>query len=170
MAKTKSRKGATELALIGDVDEWESETIKALLELPDDAECVLYFDSAGGNPYSALAVVMLMRIKRIRATGIVLGECSSSALLVFAACVRRFTGPLCTFLFHRIRWQSDKRVLSDEARRWVDHFAQMETDLDAYQYELFGTAHDKMREWNHQGRYVTGQEIVKAGLAELLEL
>jgi ATP-dependent protease ClpP protease subunit len=170
MAKAKSRKHATELALIGDVDEWEADTIKSLLELPDQAECVLYFDSAGGNPYSALAVVTLMRIKHIRATGIVLGECSSSALLVYAACVRRYTGPLCTFLFHRIRWQSDKRVASEEARRWVDHFEQMEIDLDNYQYELFGVAQDKMRQWNHQGRYITGREIVAAGLAELLEL
>ena len=46
----------------------------------------------------------------------------------------------------------------------------METDLDNYQHELFGVAQNKMREWNEQGRYVTGREIVAAGLAELLEL
>lgn len=170
MAKNRSRKNVPELALIGDVDDWESDTIKSLLELPDGSDCILYFDSAGGNPYGALAIVMLMRLRRIRATGIVLGECSSSALLVFAACQHRFTGPLCTFLFHRIRWQSDKRVLSDEARQWVKHFEQMETDLDKFQHELFGTAQQATHEWNLQGRYVTGREIVAAGLAEMLTI
>jgi len=169
MAKSKARKNAPELALVGDVDQWEADTVKALLELPNGSECTLYFDSAGGNPYGALAVVMLMRLRRIRATAIVLGECSSSALLVFAACHRRFTGPFCTFLFHRIRWQSDKRVLSDEARQWVKHFEQMETDLDNFQHELFGAAQQVTQEWNIQGRYVTGREMVAAGLAEMLE-
>jgi ATP-dependent protease ClpP protease subunit len=168
MAKTKPRKNIPELALIGDVDDWEADTIKSLLELPEGSECILYFDSAGGNPYGALAVVTLLRVRRLRATAIVLGECSSSALLVFAACQRRFTGPLCTFLFHRIRWQSDKRVLSEEARQWVKHFEQMETDLDEFQHQLFGATQSLTHDWNLQGRYVTGREMVAAGLAEML--
>jgi ATP-dependent protease ClpP protease subunit len=138
--------------------------------VPEEGECVLYFDSPGGNPYSALAVVSLLKLRRLQTTGVVLGECSSSALLVFAACRRRFTGPLCTFLFHRIRWQSDKRVESDEARVWVRHFEQMESDLDKFQNQLFGTAAEKIHEWNREGRYVTGREMVQAGLAEMIDV
>ena len=53
-------------------------TIKALLEIPQGGECVLYLDSAGGSVYGALAVLSVLRIRRLKTTAVVLGECSSS--------------------------------------------------------------------------------------------
>ena len=79
-----------ERRVIGDVDEWESDVIKTLLELPRGGECVFYIDSAGGSVFGALAVLTLLRHRQLAATAIVLGECSSAALLLFAACRRRF--------------------------------------------------------------------------------
>src|SRR5262249_58843304 len=89
MAKSRSRKQPHEIALIGDVDDWEEEVVKQLLELPAQSECTLYIDSAGGSVYGALAVMTLMRLRKLETTGIVLGECSSATILIFAACRHR---------------------------------------------------------------------------------
>jgi len=46
----------------------------------------------------------------------------------------------------------------------------MEKDLDALQVQLFGAAEEQIRTWTRGGYYVTGPELVAAGLAELLPL
>src|SRR5438876_9817400 len=110
MAKHRPRKKPPEIPVVGEVDDWEADVIHALLELPRGGECVFYIDSAGGSVFGALAVLTLMRHRQLEGMAIVLGECSSAALLLFAACRRRFVTPYSTLLFHRMRWQSEKRV------------------------------------------------------------
>jgi ATP-dependent Clp protease, protease subunit len=170
MSKSKLRRPAGEIAVIGEVDDWEEEVVKALLEIPSGGECVFYIDSAGGSVFGALAVLTLMRHRHLSGTGVVLGECSSATLLLFAACRRRLVTPYSTFLFHRMRWQSEKRIDSDEALRWARHFEAMEQDVDDLQVRLFGKAEEQVRAWTTNGDYVTGPQLVAAGLAELLEL
>ena len=170
MARRKRRKRPHEISLIGDVDAWEADAVKELLEAPEGSECVFYLDSAGGSVYGALAVVALMRLRRLKATVYVLSECSSAALLIFAACHKRFVNPTSTFLFHRMRWQSEKRVVAEEAHHWARHFEALEKDLDALQLRLFGATAEKVKQWTHEGNYITGREIAQAGLAELFEI
>ena len=170
MAKAKKPKTVPEIAVIGEVDDWEADVIRALLDIPPGGECVLYIDSAGGSVYGALAVLTLMRHRRLEGTAVVLGECSSAALLLFAACKRRLVTRYSTLLFHRMRWQSDKRVASEEAFRWARHFEDMEKDIDTLQAQLFGASEDQVRTWTRGGYYVTGPELVAAGLAELITL
>jgi ATP-dependent protease ClpP protease subunit len=170
MAKSKPRKGVLEIPVIGDVDDWEADVIKTLLEVPPGGECIFYIDSAGGSVFGALAVLTLLRHRQLSSTAIVLGECSSAALLLFAACQRRFVTPYSTLLFHRMRWQSEKRVGSDEAYLWAKHFDEMEKDIDTLQARLFGKAEEQVRAWTEGGHYVTGPQLVAAGLAELLEV
>ncbi len=170
MAKRKSRKRIPEIPVVGDVDQWEADTIKTILEIPEEGECIFYIDSAGGSVYGSLAIVSLLRMRRMKATAVVLGECSSAALLLFAACPKRRVTPYGTFLFHRMRWQSEKRIAAEEAHLWARHFEELETDLDELQARLFGSAQELVREWTRQGRYMTGKEIAKAGLAELIEI
>src|SRR5713226_27423 len=170
MAKNKTRKNVAEIPIVGDVDDWEREVVKALLEIPPRGECIFYIDSAGGSVFGALAVLTLLRHRQLEGTAIVLGECSSAALLLFAACRRRFVTPYSILLFHRMRWQSDKRVGSEEAFLWARHFEVMEKEMDDLQVRLFGAAEKQVREWTQGGHYVTGPQVVAAGLAELLEL
>jgi ATP-dependent protease ClpP protease subunit len=168
MSKSKLRKKTPEIAVIGDVDDWEADVIQALLEVPQGGECTFYIDSAGGSVYGALAVMTLMRHRKVHGTGIVLGECSSAALLLFAACKRRYVTPFSTLFFHRMRWQSEKRVASEEAFLWARHFEEMEKDMDSLQIELFGGAAEQIRTWTRDSNYVTGPQMVAAGLAEML--
>jgi ATP-dependent protease ClpP protease subunit len=169
MSKNKPRKPAAEIAIIGDVDDWEEEVVKALLDLPPGGECTFYIDSAGGSVFGALAVVTLLRQRRLNATAIVLGECSSASLLLFAACRQRRVSRFSLFLFHRMRWQSEKRVNAQEALSWAQHFHAMENDLDELQVRLFGKAENLVRSWTAMGQYVTGPQLVAAELAELLD-
>jgi ATP-dependent Clp protease protease subunit len=168
MVKPKARKKVPEIPVIGDVDDWEADVINALLEISPGGECIFYIDSAGGSVYGALAVLTLMRHRRLAGTAIVLGECSSAALLLFAACRKRFVTPFSTLLFHRMRWQSEKRIAAEEAFLWAKHFEEMENDLDKLQVELFGGGEELVRTWTRGSHYVTGPQMVAAGLAELL--
>jgi ATP-dependent Clp protease, protease subunit len=170
MIKPTRRKKPTEVSLIGEVDDWEHDVIKDLLAVRVGGECVLYFDSMGGSVYGALAVVTLIRQRQLRCTGIVLGECSSASLLIFAACQRRVVTRYSTLLFHRMRWQSEKRVGSQEASLWAKHFDDMEKEIDALQARFFGVAEELVREWTAGSQYVSGPQLAAAGLAELLEL
>ena len=170
MSKSRSRKAPAEIPVIGDVDDWESDVIKTLLEQAPEGECVFYIDSAGGSVYGALAVLTLLRHRRMKATAVVLGECSSAAVLLFAGCQRRLVTRHSTLLFHKMRWQSEKRVDSSEALRWAKHFDDLERDVDDLQVRLFGAAEKKVRDWTAAGDFVTGPELVAAGLAEMLEL
>src|SRR5262245_44224453 len=129
MASGRARKSAAEIPVIGDVDDWEADVVKALLELPPRSTCIFYIDSAGGSVFGALAVITLLRHRHIQATAVVIGECSSAALLLFAACRQRLVTPYSTLLFHRMRWQSEKRVGADEAFRWAQHFEGLEHDI-----------------------------------------
>src|SRR5262245_28975767 len=168
-----ARKAASqpvEIVAIGEVDDWEQDAIKSLLEVPTGGEVVFYIDSAGGSVYSALAVVTLLRQRRLRGTAVVLGECSSAALLLFAACGRRLVTRYSTLLFHRMRWQSEKDVISNEAVNWARHFEQLEGELDEVQGQMFGSGAPQVRAWTADGRYVSGPEVAEAGLAELIEI
>ncbi len=166
----KASKQPEEIAVVGEVDDWESEVVKALLEVPPGGECVFYIDSAGGSVFGALAVLTLLRQRKLGASAVVIGECSSAALLLFAACRQRYVTRYSTLLFHQMRWQSEKRVNAVEARHWAKHFEDMEKDIDELQVRLFGGAEQQVREWTAEGRYVTGPEMAAAGLAEMIEL
>lgn len=170
MGKQRSRKTPVEIAVIGDVDDWEADVVKTLLDVPQRGECTFYIDSAGGSVYGALAVLTVIRQRQLNCTAVVIGECSSAAVLVFASCRRRFVTPYSTLLFHRMRWQSEKRIGSGEASLWARHFEAMEKDIDALQIRLFGRADAEVRRWTEGGQYVTGGEVVAAGLAEMIEL
>jgi ATP-dependent protease ClpP protease subunit len=166
----KARPRPAEIAVVGEVDDWEEDVIKALLEVPAGGECVLYIDSAGGSVYGALAVLALLRHRRLTATAVVLGECSSASLLVFAGCKKRVVTRYSAFLFHRMHWESEKRVSSAEALSWARHFDQIEKDTDDLLVRLFGAAEERVRGWTASDQFVMGPELVEAGLADLMEV
>jgi ATP-dependent protease ClpP protease subunit len=169
-AEAETSEGLPELAVVGDLSDNAMELCERLLEVPPGGECVLYFDSLGGSPYSALSLASLIRLRGLRATGIVAGECSSAALWPFAACRRRLVTRLSVLLFHPMKWQSEENVALGEAAEWARHFGQLEGEMDRLLVELFGRAREQVEQWTAAGRYVGGPELAEAGLAELVEL
>lgn len=167
--------GPQELAIIGDLTDNASNFIDKLLDLRPGSDCTIYFDSPGGNPYTANSLVSLLRLRGMRATGIVVGECSSAAVWPFAACDRRLVTPASVLLFHPMKWQSEEQVGIREAAEWSRHFSSLEQEMDQLLVDLFGGpqqagAGDLIRGWCREHRYVTGSELASAGLAELIDL
>jgi ATP-dependent protease ClpP protease subunit len=166
----EERRGPVEIAVVGDLTDNEADMTDRLLGVEPGRECTIYFDSPGGSPYCAMSLVTLMRLRGIRATGIVTGECSSAALWPFATCTRRIVTPYSVFLFHPMKWQSEEHIGITEAAEWSRHFAELERDMDVLLGDLFGSAHDLIGQWIKTHRYVTGRELAQAGLAEMTTL
>jgi ATP-dependent protease ClpP protease subunit len=162
--------GPVEIAIVGDLTDSEAELTDRLLSIEPCGECTIYFDSPGGSPYCAVSLMTLIKMRQLRATGIVTGECSSATLWPFAACQRRIVTPFSVMLFHPMRWQSEENVGLSEAAEWARHFGQLEQDMDSLLAQLFGVPPSVMREWINPGRYVSGRELAAAGMAELVEL
>jgi ATP-dependent Clp protease protease subunit len=162
--------GPVEIAIVGDLTDSEAELSDRLLGVEPGGEVTIYFDSPRGSPYCAVSLMTLIKLRNIKATGIVTGECSSATLWPFAACRRRIVTPFSVMLFHPMRWQSEENVGLAEAAEWARHFGQLEQDMDALLAHLFGVSTEVMHDWINPGRYVSGRELAAAGMAELVEL
>jgi ATP-dependent Clp protease protease subunit len=158
-----------ELMINGELDE-KHELAERLAEVPRKSRGTIYFDSCGGSAFIGLSLASLIRLRGLRATGVVAGECSSAAILPFAACERRFVTAHSTLLFHPLRWQSEESVRLEEAAEWARHFHILEKDMDALLVRFFGCAPDIIAKWTRPGRFVSGPELVEAGLAEMVSL
>ena len=167
--------GRIEVAVVGDLTDHAVDIVDKLLAIEVGSHCTIYFDSPGGNPYTANSLVTIMRLRGLQATGVVTGECSSAAVWPFAACRRRLVTASSVLLFHPMKWQSEEQVGIREAAEWSRHFSSLEIEMDNLLIDLFGVKQDAdvanlVREWCNQHRYVTGREIAEAGLAELIDL
>ena len=159
-----------EIAFAGDLTDHESELTAQLLSVPPGGECTLFFDSPGGSPYCAMSLMSLILLRKIKATGVVTGECSSAALWPFAACYRRFVTPFSVLLFHPMKWQSEEHIGLAEAAEWARHFGDLETEMDRLLADLFSVDRSKIDGWISPGRYVSGREFAEAGFAELIDM
>ena len=167
--ESHSSQGPWEIPLCGDLTDRQADLLERLTEVPRGSRGLLYFDSCGGSVYTGLALGSLIRLRRLRVTGVVLGECSSAALIPFAACQKRFVTSQCTLLIHPMRWQSDEDVRLEEATEWARHFKELETQVDALLVSLLGIPPETLQSWTRPGRFVSGPELAQAGLASLFD-
>ncbi|HCO23255.1 MAG TPA: hypothetical protein DIT97_09440 [Gimesia maris] len=166
---SRDREPAWEIALSGDLGDKESDLVSRVVELPRGSRGTIFFDSPGGSVYAGLTLASLIRLRKLNVAGVALGECSSAAILPFAACRHRFVTTYTTLLFHPIRWQSEDDVRFEEAAEWARHFKIMESDFDRLQAQLFGCEQSLLDQWTRPGKFVSGQELVDAGLAHLID-
>lgn len=159
-----------EIAIVGDLSDHESELADRLLSVPPGGKCILFIDSPGGSPYCAISLTSLIRMRKIDATGVVTGECSSATLWPLAACNRRIVTPYSVLLFHPMKWQSEEHVGLAEASEWARHFGNLESDMDQLLADLFGMPRERLDAWIRPGRYVSGTEFAAEGLGQLVDL
>ncbi len=91
---------------------------------------------------------------RPRPLAVVAGECSSAAIIPFAACRRRFVTPHSTLLFHPMRWQSEEDVRMEEAAEWARYFKILEEDIDTLLTRMFPCDMSVIQNWTRPGRFV----------------
>jgi len=159
-----------EVGIFGDLTDKQAELFQQLLEVPRNSRGTIYFDSGGGSIYCGLALATLIKLRGLRAVGVVAGECSSATILPFAACERRLVTPHSTLLFHPIRWQSEEEVRLEEAAEWTRHFKLLEADMDGLLVRMLGVDPEKLQTWTRPGRFVSGPEFCAEGLAEMIDL
>src|SRR6187431_1872898 len=170
MSERHDDDGPIEIAIVGDLTDSEAELTDRLLSIEPGGECTIYFDSPGGSPYCAVSLMTLIKLRDLKATGIVTGECSSATLWPFAACRRRIVTPFSVLLFHPMRWQSEEHVQLPEASEWARHFGHLEQQMDQLLADILGVSRESLEKWIRPGRYVSGTEFADAGLAELVRL
>lgn len=162
--------GPWEIAVTGDLSaDRQADTFSRFVEFPIRSKGIIYFDSCGGSVYAGLSLATLIRTRELQATAVVIGECSSAALMPFAACRNRFVTPVSTLLFHPMRWQTDEDVRLEEATEWARHFKQLEYDLDELLIRLFPMDAALLEKWTRPGRFVAGKELVAEGLAQMFD-
>ncbi|MCA9028339.1 MAG: ATP-dependent Clp protease proteolytic subunit [Planctomycetaceae bacterium] len=159
-----------ELMICGDLSDKQLELTERLVSVPARSRGTIYFDSCGGSAYVGLGLAALIRLRGLDPLAVVTGECSSAAILPFAACRRRCVTSHATLLFHPIRWQSEEDVRIEEATEWARHFKLLEQDLDQLLARMFDIEIERLVAWTRPGRFVSGEELVEAGLAERLDL
>lgn len=159
-----------EIVISGELVDKDGQLHEKLMDLPRNSRGTIFFDSSGGSAYVGLALASLIRLRGLKAVGIVAGECSSAAIMPLAACRERYVTPHTSLLFHPIRWQSEEQVRLEEAAEWARHFRVMEADHDALIATLFGASLETIKAWNNPGRFVSGEEFVAAGLAKMIDL
>ena len=161
--------GPWEIVICGDLTDRQSDLISRFTEVPPGTAGIVYFDSCGGSVYTGLALATLIRSRELKVSAVVAGECSSAALLPFAASQRRFVTPFSTLLFHPMRWQSEEDVRLEEATEWARHFKQLEESLDRLLAGMFPIDAGKLAEWSRPGRFISGEELAQEGLATLFD-
>jgi ATP-dependent protease ClpP protease subunit len=159
-----------EVAIAGDLTDKQNDLLDRLLELPQGSRGTIYFDSCGGSAYVGISLAGIIRLRGLRAAGVVLGECSSAALLPFAACTERFVTPHSYLFFHPVRWSSEENVRIEEAAEWTRHFGVLEDEMDRLLAKLFDMPLEMINAWTRPGRFLSGAEIASAGLARLVDL
>jgi ATP-dependent protease ClpP protease subunit len=159
-----------EIAICGELTDKHGDLVDKLIDVPRRSSGTIYFDSCGGNVYAGLSLATIIRMRGLRATAVVTGECSSSTLLPFAACEKRLVTPVSTFLFHPLRWHSEEDVRIEEATEWARHFKDLEADIDQLLSALLPLEMPVLQTWTRPGRFVRGSELIALGLAEPLDI
>jgi ATP-dependent protease ClpP protease subunit len=166
----RESKHGWEVALAGDLTDKHVDLIERLIDVAPRSRGTIYFDSCGGSAYVGLALAALVRLRGLEATGVVLGECSSAALVPFAACRRRFVTPTSYLYFHPVRWSSEENVKIEEAAEWTRHFGLLEVEMDRLLARMFDVSLEQLIAWTRPGRFFSGAELAEVGLAKLVDL
>ena len=164
------RHSGWEITVAGDLTDKHNDLLERIVELPARSRGTIWFDSCGGSAYVGISLASLIRLRGLRARGVVLGECSSAALLPFAACTERFVTPQSYLFFHPVRWSSEENVRIEEAAEWTRHFRELEDEMDRLLARLLDFPLETIRAWTRPGRFLSGTELVAAGLAQMVDL
>ena len=164
--RKKRRDGESlDIMLAGELDDRETDVCERILEAERHDQITIYFDSPGGSPYVGLALANLIRLRGLDARGVVIGECSSSAILPWAACSRRYLAPHTALMFHPMRWESDQNVTLREAAECARHYHQLEQSMDALIAQWLEVDLEQIKAWCEAPKFVSAEELIRLGVA-----
>jgi ATP-dependent protease ClpP protease subunit len=166
MARQSEPKTVT---LLDEIEKCEKEVVDSLTALPDKKTVRFLINSGGGSVYASLAIATVMKLKQLHGEAIVLADCSSSALLIFATCQTRKIAPHASLLFHRLRWSSEDQARLSGAKSWAAEFTRVAGVYEDWLVSHLGLPRRTIKTWIREERYVLADELIELGVAEPLE-
>ncbi len=159
-----------QFTVLDEVEKCEKELIEELMRLPDGSHARLIINSCGGSVYAGLGISTLIKYKRLKCEGVVLADCSSSALMIFAACETRIVAPHTSVLFHPMKWSSEDSARLSGAEAWAKEFKRVSRTMEDWLAEYLPLKKSTLRRWIKDEKYVTADELVKYGIARKMIL
>lgn len=158
------------ITLLDEIEKCEKDVVEALLALPNKHPVQIVINSGGGSVYASLGISTVLKMKQFQTEAIVLADCSSSALLVFASCRTRKVAPHASFLFHPMRWSSEEQSRLPGARSWATEFQRVNVVCEDWLVANLGLPRRTLRSWMKEERYIQAQELFDLGVAEPLDI
>jgi ATP-dependent Clp protease, protease subunit len=156
--------------ILDEVEKCEKDLVEGLLALPSRRPCRIIINSGGGSVYASLAIATVMKMRQIQAEGIVLADCSSSALVVLSTCATRKIAPHASLLFHPMRWSSEDQARLSGAKSWAAEFDRIQRVYEDWLVTHLQLPRRTIRMWIREERYVLASELINLGVAEPLSL
>jgi ATP-dependent protease ClpP protease subunit len=163
-----NEKKIPQIVIVDDLEKCEKDVLEALAQMPDRSACRFIINSGGGSVYAGLGMSTLIEMKHLKATAVVLADCSSSALLVFATCQERLVAPHASFLFHPMQWSSEERSRLSGALGWAKEFERIEDACADWLRTRLGITQSVLARWVKKETYVTAHQLVELGLASYI--
>jgi len=157
------------ITILDEVEKCEKEVVEALLSVPDKRPVRFLINSSGGSVYASMAICTVLKMKQLQAEAIVLADCSSSALMIFATCQTRRIAPHASLLFHPMRWSSDEQSRLPGAKSWAAEFTRVASVYEDWLVSHLGLQRRLLKTWMREERYVLAHELVELGVASFLE-
>ncbi|CAN5353983.1 hypothetical protein BH09SUM1_BH09SUM1_25200 [soil metagenome] len=164
------KKEPVTVTLLDEVEKCEKDIVEHLLAIPDKKAVRIVINSGGGSVYASLGISTVIQMKKLQAEAIVLADCSSSALLVFATCKVRKVAPHASFLFHPMRWSSEDQSRLPGAKSWAAEFQRVNAVCEDWLVRHLAMPRKTLKSWLREERYVQAEELFELGIAEPLDL
>ena len=126
---TKSRGKLIEFYLSGEIEEPSEyeEFFGEVRHLTDNDVVKIYINSVGGDMFTSMQFVRVLRSTSATVIGVIEGACMSGATMIFLACDTYEVAPHCSFMIHNYSGGSvgkggEMSLQLEFERKWSIHF------------------------------------------------
>lgn len=115
----------------------------------------IIIDSKGGEVRPALTIYDFLKSLKVEVRGIVIGKCSSAALIVFAGCTKRQCLPNSAFFYHSTTFtrtiKSNVNNLEETMKNVLDDCEEIQKRKRDVQIKNFNVTVEKLAELERRG-------------------
>lgn len=152
--------------LYGTLYEWNS--LPEFLKEHSGENVTIRFNSPGGNVMTGLALYNLVKSHKGKVTGIIDGECSSAATLIFCGCKERITSSNGLMLIHGVSTFAEGK--KENFEKYIEQIEMIENQIVNIYKQTIGEDKEKqILKLMQEERYINSDEMVELGFAEKKE-
>lgn len=131
-------------------------------------DITIRFNSPGGNVMVGLALYNLVKSHKGKVTGVIDGECSSAATLIFCACRERITSSNGLMLIHGVSTFAEGK--KEQFEKYVEQMETIENQIIEIYKQTIGSEKEKqILKLMEEERYINADEMLALGFAQKKE-